>query len=104
VPVTGDWNVEARCIGESFKAGDSSTHGNHVFRYSGLGGVVYDLGSMTFACGGGIHYFDENYEARSYAALGFELNEIQRIETIFTFDLEGEVQPMGAGVVFSVGI
>lgn len=104
IPITGIFSVEARGIGESFKAGDSSTHGNREFRYSGLAGIGYKIENVVTAIGGGIHHFDDENVPRAYYSMTFDLNYLQRIELLMTFDLSGEEQPMGAGFIFSIGI
>lgn len=104
VPVIGNLSVEARGIGETFKEGDSNTAGHHIFQYSGLVGVGYDIQGVLTAIGGGIHRVDNEDVPRVYYSMTFDLNWLQRIELIMTFDLDGEPQPMGCGFICSVGI
>lgn len=104
VPVTGNFSVEARGIGETFKEGDASTPGHHIFRYSGLAGVGYDIQGVLTAVGGGIHRIDGENVPRAYYSMTFDLNWLQRMELIMTFDLDGEPQPMGFGFICSIGV
>ena len=101
VPVMENVTIEARVLGETFRAGNP----DRQYRYSSLGGIGYRMDDiLTMSFGGGIHYFGEEYIPRAYYSLGFELNYLQRVEFITTFDLNGDPRPVGCGVIVSVGI
>jgi len=100
VPVTSVLSIEARAIGETFAEGNSG----HTYRYSGLGGIGFEMDGMTMTFGGGVHYFDEEYVPRAYYSMSFDLNYLQRVEILTTFDLNGDPRPVGCGFIFSIGI
>ena len=100
VPVISRVTIEARAIGETFGAGNP----DRTYRYSGLAGIGYELGGMLLSFGGGVHYFGEEYIPRAYYSIAFELNYLQRVELLTTFNLTGESQPVGCGFIFSIGI
>jgi hypothetical protein len=105
VPVTSGFSIEARGLWETYRPGDSSNYLPRTYQYSGMAGFGYRLDDVaTFALGGGAHYFDEEYIPSAYGSVTFELNYLQRIEALFTVDLDGNPRPIGAGFICSIGI
>lgn len=102
VPIADDFSVEVRGIGETLKEGSAPNH--YIFRYSGLAGIGYNIQGVTTVIGGGIHRVNDEDVPRVYYSTTFDLNWLQRLELIMTFDLDGEPQSVGCGFICSIGI